>query len=234
MLEIESINVYYSELHVLKDVSLVVNDHEFVSVIGGNGAGKSTLLNSIGGYIPPKSGTIRFRGKEIQKTPAHSIVEMGLSHISGERSIFTKMSVRDNLLLGGWVQKDKKKIEAKFQEVIAMFPILGERKYQLAGTLSGGEQQMLAIARALMAEPKMLMLDEPSFGLAPKIVDEVFETIQKINETGVSILLVEQDVNRSLSVAHRAYVLENGQVIMQGKGKELLGDDHIKQAYIGM
>lgn len=234
MLEIESINVYYSELHVLKDVSLVVNDREFVSVIGGNGAGKSTLLNSIGGHIPPKSGMIKFRDTEIQKAPAHSVVEMGLSHISGERSIFTKMSVRDNLLLGGWVQKDKKKVEAQLQNVIGMFPILGERKHQLAGTLSGGEQQMLAIARALMAEPKMLMLDEPSFGLAPKIVDEVFETIQKINESGVSILLVEQDVNRSLSVAHRAYVLENGQVVMQGEGKELLGNDHIKQAYIGM
>jgi branched-chain amino acid transport system ATP-binding protein len=234
MLEIESLNVFYSELHVLKDISIVVQDQEFVSVIGGNGAGKSTLLNAIGGFIPSKSGTIKFQDKEIQNAPAHSIVGMGLSQVSGERSIFTKMSIRDNLLLGGWVQKDKAKVKSLLDKVIKMFPILEERKNQMAGTLSGGEQQMLAIARALMAEPKMLMLDEPSFGLAPKIVNEVFETIQKINESGVSILLVEQDVNRSLSVAHRAYVLENGQIVMQGKGKDLLGNDHVRQAYLGI
>lgn len=234
MLEIECLNVFYSELHVLNDISIVVQDQEFVSVIGGNGAGKSTLLNSIGGFIPSKSGTIKFQNSEIQNASAHKIVEMGLSQVSGERAIFTKMSVRDNLLLGGWVQKDKKKVKNLLDKVIQMFPILEERKDQMAGTLSGGEQQMLAIARALMAEPKMLMLDEPSFGLAPKIVDEVFETVQKINETGVSILLVEQDVNRSLSLAHRAYVLENGYVVMQGKGKELLGNDHVRQAYLGI
>jgi branched-chain amino acid transport system ATP-binding protein len=234
MLEIGSINVYYSEVHVLKDVSIVVQDQEFVSVIGGNGAGKTTLLNSIGGFIPSKSGTIKFQNIEIRNAPAHSIVEMGLSQVSGERSIFTKMSVRDNLLLGGWVQKDKTKVKNLLEKVIAMFPILEERKNQMAGTLSGGEQQMLAIARALMAAPKMLMLDEPSFGLAPKIVNEVFETIQKINQSGVSILLVEQDVNRSLSVAHRAYVLENGQVVMQGEGKELLNNDHVRKAYLGI
>jgi branched-chain amino acid transport system ATP-binding protein len=234
MLEIESINVFYSGLHVLKDISIVVEDQEFVSVIGGNGAGKSTLLNSIGGFIPSKSGTIKFQNKEIQDVPAHSIVGMGLSQVSGERAIFTKMSVRDNLLLGAWVQKDKSKVKILFDKVIVMFPILEERKNQMAGTLSGGEQQMLAIARALMAEPKMLMLDEPSFGLAPKIVNEVFEIVQKINKSGVSILLVEQDVNRSLSIANRAYVLENGQVVMQGKGKELLGNDHVRQAYLGI
>ncbi len=234
MLEIESINVYYSELHVLKDISIVVQDREFVSVIGGNGSGKSTLLNSIGGFIPSKSGTIKLLSNEIQNAPAHRIVEMGLSIVSGERSIFTKMSVSDNLLLGAWVQKDKTKVKNLLDKVMDMFPILKERKNQMAGTLSGGEQQMLAIARALMAEPKMLMLDEPSFGLAPKIVNEVFETIQKINETGVSILLVEQDVNRSLSVAHRAYVLENGQVVMQGEGKELLDNDHVRKAYLGI
>ncbi|MCK9275866.1 MAG: ABC transporter ATP-binding protein [Syntrophales bacterium] len=234
MLDIESINIYYSEVHVLKDVSIIVDDREFVSVIGGNGAGKTTLLNSIGGFIPLKSGKIKFQNKEIQNIPAHSIVEMGLSQVSGERSIFTKMSVRDNLLLGGWVQKDTTKIKNLLEKVMDMFPILGERKSQIAGNLSGGEQQMLAIARALMAEPKMLMLDEPSFGLAPKIVAEVFETIQKINESGVSIFLVEQDVHMSLSIAHRAYVLENGQVVMEGKGKELLNNDHVRKAYLGI
>lgn len=234
MLEIESLNVFYGELHVLKDISIVVQDQEFISVIGGNGAGKSTLLNSIGGFIPSKSGTIKFQNSNIQNVSPYIIVEKGLSQVSGERSIFTKMSVRDNLLLGGWVQKDKTGVKNLLDKVIKMFPVLEERKHQLAGTLSGGEQQMLAIARALMAEPKMLMLDEPSFGLAPKIVDEVFETIQKINKTGVSILLVEQDVNRSLSVAHRAYVLENGHVVMQGECKDLLGNDHIRQAYLGL
>jgi len=234
MLEVQNLNVFYGELHILKDVSLMVREGEIVSVIGANGAGKSTLLNSIGGVIPSASGYIKFMGHEIQKADAHRIVSMGLSQIAGERLLFSRMTVRENLLLGAWVLGDKEKTREKMNQVIEMFPILRERKNQRASTLSGGEQQILAIARGLMAGPRMLMLDEPSFGLAPKIVDEVFKIIKEINNKSVSIILVEQDVNRSLSVAQRGYVLENGGIVLEGKGKELLDNEHVKKAYIGI
>jgi branched-chain amino acid transport system ATP-binding protein len=234
MLEIHDLNVFYGELHILKDVSLLVREGEIVSVIGANGAGKSTLLNSIGGIIPSASGYIKFMTREIQKAPAHEIVSMGLSQIAGERLLFSRMTVRENLLLGAWVVRDKEQARKMLNQVIEMFPILQERKSQRASTLSGGEQQMLAIARGLMANPRMLMLDEPSFGLAPKIVEEVFKITKEINKRGVSIILVEQDVNRSLTVAQRGYVLENGRIVLEGGGGELLDNEHVKKAYIGI
>lgn len=234
MLEVQDLNVFYGELHILKDVSFIVREGEIVSVIGANGAGKSTLLNSIGGIIPSASGYIKFMTREIQKAPAHRIVSMGLSQIAGERLLFSRMTVRENLLLGAWVLRDKERAREILNQVIEMFPILRERKNQRASTLSGGEQQMLAIARGLMANPRMLMLDEPSFGLAPKIVDEVFKVTKEINQKGVSIILVEQDVCRSLTVAQRGYVLENGRIVLEGNGEELLNNEHVKKAYIGI
>ncbi len=234
MLEVHNLNVFYGEMHILKDVSLVVREGEIVSVIGANGAGKSTLLNSIGGIIPSASGYIKFMTREIQKAPAHEIVSMGLSQIAGERLLFSRMTVRENLLLGAWVVRDKEQAREMLNQVIEMFPILQERRSQRASTLSGGEQQMLAIARGLMANPRMLMLDEPSFGLAPKIVEEVFKVTKEINNKGVSIILVEQDVNRSLTVAQRGYVLENGRIVLEGSGGELLDNEHVKKAYIGI
>jgi branched-chain amino acid transport system ATP-binding protein len=234
MLEVQNLNVFYGELHILKDVSLIVREGEIVSVIGANGAGKSTLLHSIGGIIPSASGYIKFMTREIQKAPAHQIVSMGLSQIAGERLLFSRMTVRENLLLGAWVVRDKEKAREILNQVIEMFPILQERRNQRASTLSGGEQQMLAIARGLMANPRMLMLDEPSFGLAPKIVEEVFKVTKEINKKGVSIILVEQDVNRSLTVAQRGYVLENGRIVLEGSGGELLDNEHVKKAYIGI
>ncbi len=234
MLEVTGLNVYYGELHILRDISFTVRENEIVSIIGGNGSGKSTLLNAIGGIIPAASGTIKFKSQEIQGVPAHRIVAMGLSQIAGERLLFSRMTVLENLLLGAWVLNDHKKAKGILNQVIRMFPILQERKNQRASMLSGGEQQMLAIARGLMADPHMLMLDEPSFGLAPKIVDEVFEITREINQKGVSVILVEQDVNRSLALAHRGYVLENGRIVLEGEGKELLGNEHIKEAYIGI
>lgn len=234
MLEIDHLNVFYGELHIIRDLSLTLAKDEIISVIGANGAGKSTLLNAIGGIIPSVSGSVKFLDREIQIIPAYHIVEMGLVQIPGERLLFAGMTVNENLLIGAWVVRDKKRKKENYDRVIEMFPILEERKNQKAGSLSGGEQQMLAIARGLMAGPTLLMLDEPSFGLAPKIVEEVFEIIGEINRRGVSILLVEQDVLKSLAISKRGYVLESGQIVLEGKGKELLDNEHVKKAYMGI
>jgi branched-chain amino acid transport system ATP-binding protein len=234
MLEIDHLNVFYGELHIIRDLSLTLAKDEIISVIGANGAGKSTLLNAIGGIIPSVSGSVKFLDREIQIIPAYHIVEMGLVQIPGERLLFAGMTVNENLLIGAWVVRDKKRRKENYDRVIEMFPILEERKNQKAGSLSGGEQQMLAIARGLMAGPTLLMLDEPSFGLAPKIVEEVFEIIGEINRRGVSILLVEQDVLKSLAISKRGYVLESGQIVLEGKGKELLDNEHVKKAYMGI
>lgn len=234
MLEVNGLNFSYGELHVLRDVYLRLERGEIVSVVGANGAGKSTLLDTIVGVLSPESGTIRFLEKEIQNLPSHQIVKMGLVRVPEERLLFSGMTVHENLLLGAYHGRDKKIRARDLRRTYELFPILGERKKQKAGSLSGGEQQMLAIGRALMAAPVLLMLDEPSLGLAPQIVDEVFEIIMKINESGVSMLLVEQDIFVSLSIASRGYVLENGRVVLEGQGKELLDNAHVRQAYMGI
>jgi branched-chain amino acid transport system ATP-binding protein len=234
MLEINSLNFYFGELHILKDISMRVGNDEIVSVVGANGAGKSTLLKTLVGILPSTSGKIEFLGKEIQNLPSHQIVKMGLVQVPEERLLFSGMTVHENLLLGAYHRTDRKEREKGLESTYQLFPILRERKKQKAGSLSGGEQQMLALGRALMATPVLLMLDEPSLGLAPQVVEEVFVVVQKINESGVSILLVEQDIFVSLSIADRGYVLENGEMVLEGTGEELLESAHVKEAYMGM
>ena len=234
MLNVERLNSYYGELHILRDVSLRVEQREIVSVIGANGAGKSTLINCIGGLIQSKSGSILFRDQVINQVPAHEIVRAGLVQVPGERLLFSRMTVLENLLLGAWIHRDRAKKEEKLNRVLELFPILRERQRQKAGSLSGGEQQMLAIARGLMAGPSMLMLDEPSFGLAPKIVLELFDVVKEVRKGGLSVLLVEQDVVQSLSIADRGYVLENGRITLENTAEALCRDDHVKKAYIGI
>ena len=233
MLKLDNVDVFYKELQALWGVSLTVNEGEIVALVGPNGAGKTTILNLISGMLKPGAGEIRFLGNSLARIPPHRIVELGLSQVPESGKIFTGMSVLENLELGAYVMRARTKRAESLQRVYEMFPRLAERKNQQAGTLSGGERQMLAIGRALMSDPKLLMLDEPSFGLAPILVEQMFGMIARINQQGLTILLVEQNVQASLEMAHRAYLLENGQIVGEGKGKELLSYESVRSAYLG-
>ncbi|SDO03243.1 branched-chain amino acid transport system ATP-binding protein [Paenibacillus sp. yr247] len=232
MLKINNIDVYYGAIHALKDVSITVNQGEIVTLIGSNGAGKSTLLKTLSGLLKPKNGEIVFLGKTITGISAQSIVSEGLIHCPEGRRVFANMSVEENLELGAYIRKDKE-IKADIGKVYERFPRLLERRNQQSGTLSGGEQQMLAIGRALMARPKLLLLDEPSMGLAPLLVQEIFAIIEEINCLGTTVLLVEQNANQALKIAHRAYVLETGKIALTGDAKELAGSEEVKKSYLG-
>ena len=234
MLKLESVNVSYGAIQAVRDVSIEVPKGEVVTIIGANGAGKSTLLKSVVGLEPVTSGRIFFNGEDITAMPAHRRTGMGVALSPEGRGVFSDQSVRDNLLLGAYSKKDTAaQTEQKIEQFFAIFPRLKERQEQFAGTLSGGEQQMLAIARALMSEPKLLLLDEPSLGLAPLIIRDIFNTIRALREMGLTILLVEQMANQALGVADRAYVLETGRVTLQGKGCDLLNDPKVRAAYLG-
>jgi branched-chain amino acid transport system ATP-binding protein len=233
MLKIEDINVYYGAIHAIKGVSLEVNEGEIVTLIGANGAGKSTTLRTISGLLKPKTGTISFEGKNIGGVAAQNIVKAGISQVPEGRRIFANMTVMENLDLGAFVRKDKAGIQQDLTQVFERFPRLEERKSQEAGTLSGGEQQMLAMGRALMSRPRLLLLDEPSMGLAPLLIKEIFSIIKDINKTGTTVLLVEQNANMALSIANRAYVLETGRITLSGDSKELAASEDVRKAYLG-
>ncbi|AIE61219.1 ABC transporter ATP-binding protein [Bacillus methanolicus] len=233
MLKVDGINVYYGNIQALKEVSLEIHQGEIVTLIGANGAGKSTLLKAISGLLKPKQGDILFAGQSISGKPAQTIVKLGISHVPEGRRVFSNMSVEENLELGAFLRKDKQGIQEDFKKIYELFPRLHERRKQLAGTLSGGEQQMLAMGRALMARPKLLLLDEPSMGLAPLLVKTIFHIIEEINSKGTTILLVEQNANMALSIANRAYVIETGRVVLSGSAKELNESDQIRMAYLG-
>lgn len=233
MLEIENLNCYYDHIHAIKNLSLVVNEGEIVSLIGSNGAGKTTTLSAITGLINQREGKIIFNGAEVIDKPAYEIVKLGISLSPEGREVFPALTVEENLKLGAYTRVDKNEVQKSFEYVYKLFPRLRERMKQQAGTLSGGEQQMLAIARALMTRPKLLLLDEPSLGLAPNIVLEVFELIKEINRQGMTVLLIEQNANMALKISHRAYVLENGKVTLEDEAIKLLNDPKVKEAYLG-
>lgn len=233
MLDIKDINVYYGAIHAIKGISLTVNEGEIVTLIGANGAGKSTTLRTISGLLKPKTGSITFLGKEIGGMSANLIVREGISQVPEGRRIFAEMSVLENLELGAFTRSDSDGIAADMEMVFKRFPRLQERRGQMAGTLSGGEQQMLAMGRALMSRPKLLLLDEPSMGLAPLLIREIFSIIEDINATGTTVLLVEQNANMALSIANRAYVLETGRITLSGDAKELAASEEIRKAYLG-
>ncbi len=232
ILTVENINVYYGAIHAIKDVSFEVNEGEVVTLIGANGAGKSTILKTISGLLPSKTGDVSFLDASIAKVRPHQIVEQGLAHVPEGRRVFARMTVEENLEMGAYTQP-KSTIPPSLELVYDQFSRLKERRKQVAGTLSGGEQQMLAMGRALMSKPKLLMLDEPSMGLAPLLVEQIFDIIKLLNDNGTTILLVEQNAQMALSVAHRGYVLETGKIITTGTGKELLASPEIKKAYLG-
>lgn len=231
MLSVNDINVYYGPIYAIKGISFDVHPGEIVALIGANGAGKSTVLKTISGLLRPKTGAIVFDGQDITKTEAHKIVRAGLAHVPEGRRIFLRMTVQENLEMGAFVQKMFSNDD--LESIFKRFPRLKERQKQIAGTLSGGEQQMLAMGRALMSRPKLLMLDEPSMGLAPLLVEQIFEIIQELNKAGTTILLVEQNAGKALEVAHRAYVLETGHITLSGSGEELSKSDAIQKAYLG-
>ncbi|HHU31310.1 MAG TPA: ABC transporter ATP-binding protein [Clostridia bacterium] len=233
MLKLDKIDVYYGAIHALKNLSLEVNEGEIVTLIGANGAGKSTTLKTISGLIRPKNGDVLFNEQSIISVPAQNIVKMGISQVPEGRRIFANLTVLENLEMGAYLRKDKAGIKETMEKVFDKFPRLKERLSQRAGTLSGGEQQMLAMGRALMSQPKLLLLDEPSMGLAPILVKEIFSIIKEINEQGTTILLVEQNANMALSIASRAYVLETGRIVASGSASELLASEQIKKAYLG-
>jgi len=233
MLKVEDINVYYGNIQALKGVTLEVNEGEIVTLIGANGAGKSTLLKTLSGLLKPKTGSIMYLGKSIAGKAAQTIVKAGISHVPEGRRVFANMTVEENLELGAYLRKDAAGIKADLDRVYEIFPRLSERKKQASGTLSGGEQQMLAMGRAIMARPKLLLLDEPSMGLAPLFVKTIFQVIQEINKNGTTILLVEQNANMALSIADRAYVIETGRVVLSGTAKELQASEELKLAYLG-
>ena len=227
MLTVENINVYYGVIHALKDISFQVNEGEIVALIGANGAGKTTTLQTVSGMLSAKSGSILFQDQEISRMPEHKIVKQGISHVPEGRRMFSNLTVLENLKMGAYTRKDKQEINNSLEMVYERFP------RQLAGTLSGGEQQMLAMGRALMANPRILLLDEPSMGLSPLLVSEIFDIIQEINKQGVTILLVEQNAKKALSIANRAYVLETGRIVKEDDAQALLHDEAIKKAYLG-
>ena len=233
MLKVENINVYYGNIHAVKDVSFEVHEGEIVTLIGANGAGKSTTLKTISGLLHPKTGDVLYKGKSIKGVRAHKIVEAGLAHVPEGRHVFARMTVEENLRMGAYIVKDQKKIAENLEKVYHHFPRLRERYRQLAGTLSGGEQQMLATGRALMTDPKIVLMDEPSMGLSPLLVKEIFAIIQELHKSGITILLVEQNAKMALAVADRAYVLETGTISMEGKASDLAADDRVRKAYLG-
>ncbi|AKL96671.1 amino acid/amide ABC transporter ATP-binding protein 2, HAAT family [Clostridium aceticum] len=232
MLKVENLNVYYGGIHALRGIDIEVKEGQIVSIIGSNGAGKSTLLNAISGVVKPKAGMITYRGKEVPKIP-HKIVELGICQVPEGRLIFANLTVKDNLMMGAYLRRDKKNIEIDLQKIYQLFPRLEERKDQMAGTLSGGEQQMLAMGRGLMGNPDLILLDEPSLGLAPLLVKTIFEIIEDIKKMNKTILLVEQNAYKALSIADKAYVLEQGVIKKEGNAKEILQDKSILEAYLG-
>ncbi|SOC08873.1 amino acid/amide ABC transporter ATP-binding protein 2 (HAAT family) [Ureibacillus xyleni] len=233
MLKVNNIDVFYGNIHALKDISLEVIEGEIVTLIGANGAGKSTLLKTLSGLLKPKHGNILYFTQQIAGKPAQTIVKSGISHVPEGRRVFSNMSVEENLELGAYLRNDRDGIKKDMDYVYELFPILDERRKQLSGTLSGGEQQMLAMGRALMAKPKLLLMDEPSMGLAPLVVKKIFEIIKAVNSQGTTVLLVEQNANMALSIADRAYVLETGKIVLSGTAKELQESEQVKAAYLG-
>ena len=233
MLEVKDLEVYYGVIQAIKGVSFHVEKGEVIALIGANGAGKTTILHTVTGLLSPKKGSVIFQGKDITKTPAHKIVSMGMAHVPEGRRVFAELSVYENLKMGAYTRTDKAEIEDSLKSVYKRFPRLEERKNQMAGTLSGGEQQMLAMGRALMSKPGIILMDEPSMGLSPILVNEIFDIIRSVSESGTTVLLVEQNAKKALSIADRAYVLETGTITLEGKAKDLLEDDSIKKAYLG-
>ena len=233
MLEVKDLQVYYGMIQAIKGISFEVNQGEVIALIGANGAGKTTILHTVTGLLAPKKGSVIFEGQDITKVPAHKIVSMGMAHVPEGRRVFAQLSVFDNLKMGAYTRKDKTEIEESLEMVYKRFPRLEERKNQMAGTLSGGEQQMLAMGRALMSKPKIILMDEPSMGLSPIFVNEIFDIIQEVSASGTSVLLVEQNAKKALSIADRAYVLETGTIALEGDAKVLMNDDSIKKAYLG-
>ncbi len=233
MLEIEKLEVYYGAINAIKGISFNVEQGEVIALIGANGAGKTTILHTITGLVAAKHGSIRFNGKALTKTPAHKIVSMGMAHVPEGRRVFAQLSVYENLMLGAYTRKDKAEINESIEHVYERFPRLKERQNQLAGTLSGGEQQMLAMGRALMSKPSIILMDEPSMGLSPLYVSEIFDIIQEINKSGTTVLLVEQNAKKALSIANRAYVLETGNIALSGDAHELMDNEQVKKAYLG-
>lgn len=233
LLTIENLEVFYGVINAIKGISFEVNEGEIIALIGANGAGKTTILNTITGLVPAKSGSIKFEDKDLLKTPAHKIVSMGIAHVPEGRRIFQQLTVFENLKLGAYTRKDKKEIADTLELVYERFPRLKERRTQIAGTLSGGEQQMLAMGRALMSHPKIILMYEPSMGLSPLYVTEIFDIIRSVNESGTTVLLVEQNAKKALSIANRAYVLETGKIVLSGDAHELMNNDSVKKAYLG-
>ena len=233
MLEVKDLQVFYGMIQAIKGISFEVNEGETVALIGANGAGKTTTLHTITGLLSPKKGSVVFEGKEITKVPAHKIVSLGMAHVPEGRRVFAQLSVYQNLKMGAYTRQDTAEIDEMLETVYKRFPRLKERQNQMAGTLSGGEQQMLAIGRALMSKPKIVLLDEPSMGLSPILVNEIFDIIQSLNKAGTTVLLVEQNAKKALSIADRAYVLETGRIVQSGDAQVLLNDESIKKAYLG-
>ena len=233
MLTVKDLQVYYGVIQAIKGVSFEVNAGEVIALIGANGAGKTTILHTITGLISPKAGSVEFEGRNLLKTPAHKIVSLGMAHVPEGRRIFQELTVYENLILGAFTLKDKEKIEENLQNVYKRFPRLEERRTQIAGTLSGGEQQMLAMGRALMSNPKIILMDEPSMGLSPLLVSEIFDIIKEVSQSGTTILLVEQNAKKALAIADRAYVLETGKIVLSGAASEMMDNDQVKKAYLG-
>ena len=232
ILEVKDLEVYYGVIQAIKGISFEVNEGEIIALIGANGAGKTTTLQTITGLIPPKAGKIFYEGKEITRIPGHKLVSMGIAHVPEGRRVFAEMTVLQNLKMGAYTRKDKSELEQTLESIYKRFPRLEERKNQLAGTLSGGEQQMLAMGRALMSHPRLIVMDEPSMGLSPIYVNEIFEIIQEINKSGTTVLLVEQNAKKALSIANKAYVLETGNIVLSGDARELMNNDSVKKAYL--
>ena len=233
MLKVNDLQVYYGVIQALKGISFEVYEGEVIALIGANGAGKTTILHTITGLIEAKAGTVEFEGKDITKMPGHKIVTLGMAHVPEGRRVFADLTVYENLKMGAYTRSDKNEIAQSLEMVYKRFPRLKERKNQLAGTLSGGEQQMLAMGRALMSKPKIILMDEPSMGLSPIFVNEIFDIIREVSEAGTTVLLVEQNAKKALSIADRAYVLETGNIVLEGDAKELMNDESVKKAYLG-
>ena len=233
MLEVNDIKVYYGMIQAIKGVSFHVDEGEVIALIGANGAGKTTILHTVSGLLTPKEGSITFEGQDLVKIPGYKIVSMGMAHVPEGRRVFAQLSVLQNLMMGAYTRKDKEEITQTLETVFDRFPRLKERQNQMAGTLSGGEQQMLAMGRALMSHPKIILMDEPSMGLSPIFVNEIFDIIQEVSKSGTTVLLVEQNAKKGLSIADRAYVLETGKIVLEGKASDLLNNDSIKKAYLG-
>ena len=233
MLEVKDLEVYYGMIRAIKGISFEVNKGEVIALIGANGAGKTTILHTISGLLTPKAGTVTFEGKDITGTPGYKIVSMGMAHVPEGRRVFQQLSVLQNLKMGAYTRKDKNEIAQTLEMVYSRFPRLAERKNQLAGTLSGGEQQMLAMGRALMSHPNIILMDEPSMGLSPIFVNEIFDIIKEVSSSGTTVLLVEQNAKKALEIANRAYVLETGNIVLEGDAKELMSNEAIKKAYLG-